>query len=298
MASVLSSSASASVAAAAASGRRRPPFSLPIWPLVALVVGALVVSPPPAIDALGEVVYAVNCGGPAHVDAYGIHYQKDNLNVGFASDHGKNLAIRRVPPQDQVLYQTERYHLSDFAYNVPIKSDGDYVLILKFSEVWFTEPNQKVFDIQLNGEHVVVHELDIFAAAGLGIAHDELVPFSVKSGALRVGQESSSFDGLLKIEFLKRNRDNPKVNAIVVMRGRLEDVPQLPPLPRMDRPEVEDEEEDDTPEKKTAKEKRRRPHLEPKIVDPYANEDPSSMIFPIIIAIAAFIPLVFCLCRL
>lgn len=96
------------------------------------------------LEALGEVVFAVNCGGSAHVDVYGIHYHKDNLNVGFASDHGKNLAIRRVPQQDQILYQTERYHTGDFAYNVQIKSEGDYVLVLKFSEVWFTEPNQKV----------------------------------------------------------------------------------------------------------------------------------------------------------
>lgn len=69
-------------------------------------------------------------------------------------------------------------------------------------------------------------------------------------------------------------------------------------MPRMDRPEVEDEEEEETQEKKIVSEKRRRPHVEPKVVDPYANEDPSSMIFPIFIAIAAFIPLVFCLCKL
>lgn len=49
----------------------------------------------------------------------------------------------------------------------------------------------------------MVQDLDIFAVAGLGIAHDELVPFSVRKGALRVGQETSSFDGTLKIEFLR-----------------------------------------------------------------------------------------------
>lgn len=69
-------------------------------------------------------------------------------------------------------------------------------------------------------------------------------------------------------------------------------------MPRMNRQEVEDEEEEETQEKKIVREKRRRQHTEPKIADPYASEDPSSMIFPILIAIAAFIPLVFCLCRL
>lgn len=76
------------------------------------------------------------------------------------------------------------------------------------------------------------------------------------------------------------------------------DVPQLPPLPRVERPEPEDDEEEETPEKKVAKEKRRRAAPEPKIIDPYASEDPSSMILPILIAVAAFIPLVFCLCKL
>lgn len=61
----------------------------------------------------------------------------------------------------------------------------------------------KVFDVRLNGELVVVHDLDIFAVAGLGIAHDELVPFSVKKRTLTVGIESSEFDGTLRIEFLK-----------------------------------------------------------------------------------------------
>ena len=95
------------------------------------------------IRAVGEVIWAVNCGGDAHVDVHGVHYQKDWLKVGSASAHGQNIAIRRIPAQDQILYQTERYHADNFAYDVPVRDDGDYVLVLKFSEVWFTQPNQK-----------------------------------------------------------------------------------------------------------------------------------------------------------
>lgn len=93
---------------------------------------------------IGDVIWAVNCGGEAHTDIHGIRYQADPLEVGFASEYGKNLIIQRVVPQDQVLYQTERYHLSTFSYDIPIWKDGDYVLVMKFSEVWFTSPNQKV----------------------------------------------------------------------------------------------------------------------------------------------------------
>jgi hypothetical protein len=27
---------------------------------------------------LGEIIYAINSGGPAHTDIYGIHYEKDS----------------------------------------------------------------------------------------------------------------------------------------------------------------------------------------------------------------------------
>ena len=61
----------------------------------------------------------------------------------------------------------------------------------------------QVFNVQLNYEHTVVERLDIFASAGFGIAHDEIVPFSVRKGRLHVTKESSAFDGTLHIEFVK-----------------------------------------------------------------------------------------------
>lgn len=61
----------------------------------------------------------------------------------------------------------------------------------------------QVFNVQLNYEHTIVDRLDIFASAGFGIAHDEIVPFSVRKGQLHVNKESSSFDGTLHVEFIK-----------------------------------------------------------------------------------------------
>jgi len=96
------------------------------------------------LNAIGEIIWAVNCGGDAHVDSNGIRYQRDTLNVGINSDYGKSMVINRVHQEDQILYQTERYHTANFGYEIPIPHDGEYVLVLKFSEVWFTAPNQKV----------------------------------------------------------------------------------------------------------------------------------------------------------
>lgn len=93
-----------------------------------------------------EVIYAINSGGEAHTDSNGIRYLRDPLmgKVGTASDYGKQLIIGRVNTPDQILYQTERYHHSTFGYDIPINGDGEYVMILKFCEVYFNSPNMKV----------------------------------------------------------------------------------------------------------------------------------------------------------
>src|SRR5688500_16092175 len=85
-----------------------------------------------------NVIFAVNCGGDAHTDRHGIRYTKDPLKIGISSDYGKQLQrIGRVPPGDEILYQTERYHHTSFGYDIPVDSDGEYVMVLKFCEVYF-----------------------------------------------------------------------------------------------------------------------------------------------------------------
>lgn len=98
------------------------------------------------VNCLGEVIYAINAGGEPHVDSDGIHYRRDPLHgkVGTASDYGKQLIISRVPRTDQILYQTERYHHATFGYEIPVNKDGNYVLVLKFCEVYFSSPGMKV----------------------------------------------------------------------------------------------------------------------------------------------------------
>jgi len=59
-----------------------------------------------------------------------------------------------------------------------------------------------VFDVQLNS-HTVVKDLDIFNIVGKAMAHDEYIPFTVNDGMLEVLGEKSSFDGNLRIDFVK-----------------------------------------------------------------------------------------------
>lgn len=245
------------------------------------------------IRATGEVVFAVNCGGPAHTDLNGVHFQADKLGIGTPSDFGKQLTINRVPPLDQILYQTERYHLSNFGYDIPISQEGDYVLVLKFSEVYFQGSKLKVFDVHINNL-VAVKQLDIYDKVGKGVAHDEYIPFTVSKGHLHLESQFIAFSGSLRVDFVK-GYDNPKINAIVVMKGSLEDVPKLPQLPGIEQNEDHEQVEDDSISEN--KPERARKTSGPKAVDPYASDE-SSLLLPVLVALGVFIPTLFCLCKL
>lgn len=245
-----------------------------------------------------DVVYAINAGGEEFIDSADIKYQRDPLTVGTPSDYGKNLLmISRVPQNDEILYQTERYHTSTFGYDLPANKDGEYALILKFCEVYFNAPNQKVFDVVLNGDHTVVSDLDIFALVGKGSAHDEYIYFSISGGKLYYKEEESEIrNGKIRVEFIKGYRDNPKINAIALLKGDVENIPKLPPI---NSDTTTDTFETQVPEEveKPASAPKQRKTSGPKQPNPYSLDD-SSMMLPIFVALGLFIPLLFCLCKL
>ena len=173
-----------------------------------------------------KVAVAINCGGEEYVDEEGIVYQKDNFfDGGISSDHGLNYDISNT--KEMEVYQTERWHSDTMTYSVPLKEAGKFVLILKFSEVYFSAPNEKVFDIAL-GKKIVIKDLDIFDKVGKAAAHDEYIEFELKDDKVFVNRSEApgAFDAknkLLKVRFLKGAKDNPKINAIVVYRGSIYD---------------------------------------------------------------------------
>uniref|UniRef100_A0A1A9ZPW6 Malectin domain-containing protein n=1 Tax=Glossina pallidipes TaxID=7398 RepID=A0A1A9ZPW6_GLOPL len=289
-----------------------------------------------------KVLYAINAGGDDHVDIDGIHYEPDPSKIGTASDYGKHLLIiNRVPEQDEILYKTERYHTSTFGYDIPLDGDGEYALVLKFCEVYFTQPNKKIFDVVLNRRHVIVSELDIFAEVGHGTAHHEYVFFTVTLGKLKYKEEVSNVrNNLVRLDFMKGPYDNPKINAFILLKGDVQRIPRLKPLhkdafyPDIDdsasirgankkkvlngqhrklTSNEEDTETDEYPKKLSAVENEEdindefhellsktespRKPSGPRQPDPYSMDD-STLLLPVFIAIGAFIPLLFCLCKL
>jgi hypothetical protein len=86
--------------------------------------------------------------------------------------------------QNQELYQTERWSSEDFTYQLPLNTGpGKYVLILKFSEVYFNSANEKVFDVTLGGE-TILKGVDIYSKVGKATAYDEYVEFELKNNKI------------------------------------------------------------------------------------------------------------------
>lgn len=73
------------------------------------------------------------------------HSEQSTLYFPLASDYGVRLPILRSSPEDQILYQTERYNEDTFGYEVPIREEGDYILVMKYAEVYFAQSQQKVW---------------------------------------------------------------------------------------------------------------------------------------------------------
>eukprot|EP00123_Amoebidium_parasiticum_P000829 comp11729_c1_seq1/m.6312 comp11729_c1_seq1/g.6312 ORF comp11729_c1_seq1/g.6312 comp11729_c1_seq1/m.6312 type:complete len:295 (-) comp11729_c1_seq1:61-945(-) len=214
--------------------------------VIALVAG-LFASTTNAIKAK-DVVFAVNAGGPEAIDSLGIRYKADldDSESGTVSDFGLRLLIGGVKKADMPLYQTERYHDSTFGYTLPKLDDGPYVLVAKFSEVWFEAPNEKVFHIRVGGIDLV-ENVDIFREVGKGHAHDEIGEFEILNGgkSIKVGGKTSKISGPLRVEFVKTSRDNPKVCAFYVAKGTEAEL--AIPRPQPPKNEEEEEEEDHTP---------------------------------------------------
>ena len=153
---------------------------------------------PKSIPSSDGGLFAVNVGGAQYVDGTGVVYQGD---TGFSGGKTYASTVAIAGTEDPQLYQTERY--GSFTYALPVP-DGEYLVTLKFAEVYFTQPGQRLFNVTMEGAEVI-HELDLVAEAGLKTAYDVTLPVQVTDGVLDLG-----FTSVI---------GGAKVNAIVVMGG-------------------------------------------------------------------------------
>ena len=183
---------------------------------------------------------------------------------------------------------TERYNTGDFKYEIPSPADGEYVLTLKFAEAWFKAPSQKVFDVKFNGE-TVVSDLDIFASVGFAAAHDEHVAFTIKGNkAIINGVSTSIHNSKLPLVFARGQADNPKICAILISKGSVEQATELAPLRPAAPAKTESHDDIFVEDGGEEVEERREVKSKPRKVNPYevSASSASPLLVYVVVAVA------------
>ncbi|CAG9310521.1 MLEC_2 [Blepharisma stoltei] len=166
------------------------------------------------------VVLALNCGASTpYTSTFGFVYAADNYYT-TGSSYACSCSIGRT--QNQTPYKVERYSTTtpSWGYRIPISTDGTYVIILQFAEIYFTTTNSRVFTIKI-GNYVVKSSLDLVAQAGPKNACDLFVQFTLTSGVVYINGSSVTgaySSGKLVLDFY-RITENPKISGIILVKG-------------------------------------------------------------------------------
>jgi hypothetical protein len=122
----------------------------------------------------------INTGGPSYVDHLG---QKWSADTGFTGGTGWISGGVINNTLDPTLYLSERYGTFTYQFTVP---NGTYTTRLKFAELFYTGPGQRVFNVSINGQPVLTN-FDIVGAAGAAVtAIDEAFPITVTGGQISI----------------------------------------------------------------------------------------------------------------
>jgi hypothetical protein len=158
----------------------------------------------------------IEAGGAANfTDSSGNLWLADTgftAGAGGVADRG-NLAIGNTV--NDRLYQTERWGMTAFAYNVP---NGTYQVNLHFAETYagITGAGQRVFSANVEGN--AINNIDVYAqAGGANLA-------LIKSACVNVA------DGQLNITFAATT-DNPEINGIEIIPSLTCPTPTVTPTP-------------------------------------------------------------------
>jgi Malectin domain len=166
-----------------------------------------------------KTIYAVNSAGPAfHDPVTGIDYQSDMYGEGVNHVWPNHVEIGGVENNQLPIYRTVRYDKKKFGYNLPIDGDGDYALLLEFSDDQ-TSRNVRVMDVVLNNAHTVLKNFDIPWLSGHRMIWNEVIYFSICAGQLYFQHQTSTvINSAVRLEFVSV-KFWPHVAAVVLFKG-------------------------------------------------------------------------------
>ncbi len=162
-----------------------------------------------------DVVIAINSGGSAYTSADGTNYLADTYFSTPSSVYPTPESIEllgEVGPvtgtPDPAIYESERWldtsipeNGTVLSYDIPL-SNGDYTVILQYAEIFFTDIEERLINVEMEGA-LVLTNFDNFQAAGHDVAIDKVYDIAVTGDNL-------------DIDFVK-NRENPKINGIRIV---------------------------------------------------------------------------------
>jgi hypothetical protein len=140
----------------------------------------------------------INAGGESVRDG-SISWQIDNWFTGGNS----YTYIEYAPSTADSILKTERY--GNFSYKIPL-NNGTYSVKLHFAELFWRNPGERIFNVEIENGQGSLKEYDILSTAG--------------APAVRVIEEFKGIlvkDGFLDINF-ETLRDNAKISGIEIIR--------------------------------------------------------------------------------
>ena len=130
----------------------------------------------------------VNAGGPSYLDSGGQTWSAD---TGFNGGNTFSTTNTISNTNDPVLYQTERFGPTTYNFTVP---NGNYSVVLKFAEIYWTAVGQREFNVAINGTAVLTN-FDIVAAAGGSFkAIDKTFAVTVTNGTIAIQFSTGAAD--------------------------------------------------------------------------------------------------------
>ena len=152
-------------------------------------------------------IYRINAGGPQLTNSIGTF----SADAYFTPTPGQKFTTSSAiaGTTDDAMYQTERSSNTDngtFSYAFPV-SNGQYMVVLHFAEIFFTALNSRVFDVNIEGTKVL-DNYDIAKKAGTFTATTETFTVNVVDGTLNIDFSALVSDGGI---------NRPKVSAIEVL---------------------------------------------------------------------------------
>ena len=115
----------------------------------------------------------------------------------------------------------ERHTYSSMTYSLPVKT-GKHTLILKFAQMYFEKPAQRVFDIKI-GDVVAIADMDVIEkSGGKYAAHEQYLEFEIKDASVYINNvkiKNGLKAGNLQLTFSKGKADNPIIQGLIVYQG-------------------------------------------------------------------------------